>query len=407
MMAGPPLGAAAEDDKTTLDGVEGDGDVSYTWGGGMSAKFADSLDQREGEESDSGGTGGLVLQTEQAEQERGAGGAGDEGSVVHRVPEGVTEAVGAMDGARRADLALLCTRRDFGCQIQRGEQAGRGETDEAAGIVEEEREAGEGVTEAVGAMDGARRADLALLRTRRDFGVQIQRGGQAGRGEMDEAAGIVEEERETGAGSQAARDASQARGIFLAWMELEERYALKRSEMLQTQKEHQEKMAAFVQNAIVAMAAFQNASTALAMALRHDPQEQRRVADVWRTLVRTCRTAHGVALLDPPEGLIAELAAAVERRGGWPAGTCARWERGQIARVRRPQEGAFRPDLTATVQVGLEAPNEPPWRPEWRRRGRRGPERRRKLRASRGRNIYLAELRELGREFASFPYRGE
>jgi hypothetical protein len=351
MMAGPPLGAAAEDDKTTLDGVEGDGDVSDTWGGGMSAKFADSLDQREGEESDSGGTGGLVLQTEQAEQERGAGGAGDEGSVVHRVPEGVTEAVGAMDGARRADLALL--------------------------------------------------------RTRRDFGVQIQRGGQAGRGEMDEAAGIVEEERETGAGSQAARDASQARGIFLAWMELEERYALKRSEMLQTQKEHQEKMAAFVQNAIVAMAAFQNASTALAMALRHDPQEQRRVADVWRTLVRTCRTAHGVALLDPPEGLIAELAAAVERRGGWPAGTCARWERGQIARVRRPQEGAFRPDLTATVQVGLEAPNEPPWRPEWRRRGRRGLERRRKPRASRGRGIYLAELRELGREFASFPYRGE
>ena len=131
------------------------------------------------------------------------------------------------------------------------------------------------MTEAVGAMDGARRADFALLRTMRDFGVQIQRGGQAGRGEMDEAAGIVEEEREAGAGSQAARDAPQARGIFLAWMELEERYALKRSEMLQMQEEHQEKMAAFVQDAIVAMAAYQSAGTALATALRHDPQEHR------------------------------------------------------------------------------------------------------------------------------------
>ena len=61
----------------------------------------------------------------------------------------------------------------------------------------------------VGAMDGARRADLALLRTMRDFGSQIQRGEQAGRGETDEAAGIVEEEREAGAGSQAARYALQ------------------------------------------------------------------------------------------------------------------------------------------------------------------------------------------------------
>ena len=190
-------------------------------------------------------------------------------------------------------------------------------------------------------------------------------------------------------------------------MELEERYALKRSEMLQMQEEHQEKMAAFVQDAIVAMAAYQSAGTALATAQRHDPQEQRRVADVWRTLVRTCRTAHGVALLDPPEGLIAELAAAVERRGGWPTGTCARWERGQAARVLRPQEGALRPDLTATVQWDLEVPREPPWVPGWRWRGRRGRERMCKPRASRGRNSYLAELRELGREFASFPYRGD
>ena len=47
----------------------------------------------------------LVFQTEQAEQERGAIGAGDEGSVVHRVPDGVAEAVGAIDGARRAGPA--------------------------------------------------------------------------------------------------------------------------------------------------------------------------------------------------------------------------------------------------------------------------------------------------------------
>ena len=54
MMAAPPLWAAGEDDKMTLDGVEGKGDVSDTWGDGLSAKFADSLDRREGGESDSG-----------------------------------------------------------------------------------------------------------------------------------------------------------------------------------------------------------------------------------------------------------------------------------------------------------------------------------------------------------------
>ena len=87
----------------------------------------------------------LVFQTEQAEQERGAIGAGDEGSVVHRVPDGVAEAVGAMDGARRAGFAHLRAVREFGVKIQRGgQQAGRGEVDEAVGIMEEECEAGEG-----------------------------------------------------------------------------------------------------------------------------------------------------------------------------------------------------------------------------------------------------------------------
>ena len=53
-MAAPPLWAAVVDDKMTLDGVEDKDDVSDTWGNGLSAKFADSLDQREGGESDSG-----------------------------------------------------------------------------------------------------------------------------------------------------------------------------------------------------------------------------------------------------------------------------------------------------------------------------------------------------------------
>ena len=48
MMAAPPLWAAGEDDKMTMDGLEGKGDVPDTRGNGWSAKFADSLDQREG-----------------------------------------------------------------------------------------------------------------------------------------------------------------------------------------------------------------------------------------------------------------------------------------------------------------------------------------------------------------------
>ena len=290
----------------------------------------------------------LLFQAEQEPEQGAPPGAGDASFVAHGLPDGVPEALGALGDEtkeRRGGIAHGAPR-DFGVQIQAGGQAERGELSEAADAVEGER----------------------------DFGVELLR-------------------------AAVARGDSQA-DIYLVWQQLEERAARAR-------REHEEKMAAFVQDAIVAMAAFQNAGTALAIALRHDPQEQRRVADVWRTVVRTCRMVHSVALLDPPEGLIAEMAAAVERRGGWPAGTCARWERGQVAHVRRPQEGALRPDLTATVQVGLEAPDEPPWRPEWRRRGRRGPERRRKPRASRGRNIYLAELRELGREFASFPYRGD
>ena len=53
-MAAPPPWAAGEDDKMTMDGLEGKGDVPDTRGNGWSAKFADSLDQREGGESDSG-----------------------------------------------------------------------------------------------------------------------------------------------------------------------------------------------------------------------------------------------------------------------------------------------------------------------------------------------------------------
>ena len=159
----------------------------------------------------------------------------------------------------------------------------------------------------------------------------------------------------------------------------------------------------------MAMAAHQNALTEIVAALRQQPHKQRRMADAWRSLARAYYALQGAILVqDPPRGWLTEWAAAVERRGGWPTGTCARWERGQAARVRLPQEGALCPDLAASaVQWDLEAPREPPWVSGWRRQGRCGRGCRCEPRASRGRNSYLAELRELGREFASFPYRGD
>ena len=268
----------------------------------------------------------------------------------------------------------------------------------------------DGVTEASGALGDEtkeRRGGFTHHGAPREFGLQIQVGGQAERGEMSEAADAVEGERDIGVEllrAAVARGDSQA-DIYLVWQQLEERAARARRALWEA---HQERMVTLVHNVTVAMAAHQNALAETVAALRQQPHEHRRMAGAWRSLARAYYALQGAILVrDPPRGWLTEWAAAVERRGGWPTGTCARWERGQAARVRRPQEGALRPDLTATVQWDLEVPREPPWVPGWRRRGRRGRERRCKPRASRGRNSYLAELRELGRVFASFPYRGD
>ena len=295
----------------------------------------------------------LLFQAEQEPEQGAPPGAGDASFVAHGLPDGVPEALGALGDEtkeRRGGIAHGAPR-DFGVQIQAGGQAERGELSEAAGAVEGER----------------------------DFGVELLR-------------------------AAVARGDSQA-DIYLVWQQLEERAARARRELWEA---HQERMVTLVHNVTVAMAAHQNALAETVAALRQQPHEHRRMAGAWRSLARAYYALQGAILVqDPPRGWLTEWAAAVERRGGWPTGTCARWERGQAARVRRPQEGALRPDLTATVQWDLEVPREPPWVPGWRWRGRRGRERRCKPRASRGRNIYLAELRELGREFASFPYRGD
>ena len=268
----------------------------------------------------------------------------------------------------------------------------------------------DGVTEASGALGDEtkeRRGSFTQHGAPREYGVQIQVGGQAERGEVSEAADAVEGERDVGVEllrAAVARGDSQA-DIYRLWQQLEERAARARRVLWE---EFQERCARLVHNVTVAMAAHQSAVAEMVTALRQQPHSQGRMADTWRSLVRAYYALQGAILVrDPSRGWLTEWAAAVERRGGWPMGTCARWERGQAARVRRPQDGALRSGLAATMQWGPEVPREPPWVAGWRWRGRRGRERRCEPRASRGRNSYLAELRELGREFASFPYRGD
>ena len=295
----------------------------------------------------------LLFQAEQEPEQGAPPGAGDASFVAHGLPDGVPEALGALGD----------------------------ETKERRG----------------GIAHGAPR----------DFGVQIQAGGQAERGELSEAAGAVEGEHDFGVESlraAVARGDPQA-DIYRAWLQLEERAARARRVLWE---EFQERCARLVHSVTVAMAAHQSAVAEMVTALRQQPHSQGRMADTWRSLVRAYYALQGaIPVQDPSRGWLTEWAAAVERRGGWPMGTCARWERGQAARVRRPQDGALRSGLAATMQWGLEVPREPPWVAGWRWRGRRGRERRCEPRASRGRNSYLAELRELGREFASFPYRGD
>ena len=121
----------------------------------------------------------LRFQAEQEPEQGARPGADDESFAAHSSSDGVTEASGALGDEteeRRGGLTHHGAPREFGLQIQVGGQAERGEMGDAADAVQGERDIGvellrAQVTEAVGAADDARRADFALLRTVRDFGV--------------------------------------------------------------------------------------------------------------------------------------------------------------------------------------------------------------------------------------------
>ena len=86
----------------------------------------------------------LLFQAEQEPEQGAPPGAGDASFVAHGLPDGVPEALGALGDETKECRGGIAhgAPRDFGVQIQAGGQAERGELSEAAGAVEGERDFG-------------------------------------------------------------------------------------------------------------------------------------------------------------------------------------------------------------------------------------------------------------------------